>query len=429
MIKLYLMPRESVSEFTSISREIRSCSKGMTAEAMREGIAQIYASAKIYRAPVSSDSSGKLYEIDQAGAAHIPIFGMLTPQANPCAAMFGEAVTEYGYIIAACQDADADPAVASVIFEIDSGGGMVDGCDMAAQAMAAITKPTEARVENLAASAAYWLACMADKIIALTPSAQFGSIGVAYEEYDDDGALASEGIAHRVYTSTEAPDKRPDTKTPEGRAKIVSQLDELHQVFVGRVADGRKVSADKVRKDFGRGGLLIASTAMAAGMIDEIKGKAIIRNFAGVAGSAAQGASLSGTAISGKGVHMDSNQFKAENPDAYAAIKAEGVAEGIKAEQSRREKIVAFRGINDDGDKAVEDAIASGKAYEEVSPSIQAAVLRGKTAFADGENAPDFNARTPENGSGVSATDSEWYKAHGYSDEDIKKMTATSGKE
>ena len=103
---------------------------------------------------------------------------------------------------------------------------------------------------------------------------------------------------------------------------------------------------------------------------------------------------------------MDLNKLKAEFPEESAAL----IAEGTKAEQSRREKIVAFRGINAEGDKAVEDAIASGKAYEDVSPSIQAAIARGNSpkAQADGENPPDLKTKTQENVAGaVAITDDD----------------------
>jgi ClpP class serine protease len=407
-VRLYAMEAGFLSRLRADREEIFVVARSLgSAEEMRQARADLMASIKgsIFLAPKAGDDLSKLYAVDDEGRAHIAIMGELTPQAetDACGAYTAQALTEYGYIEAASRAASADKKVSSVVFDVNSPGGYVDGVDQAAQAMAAITKPTEARVHGMAASAAYWLASQTDRIVAMSPAVQIGSIGVAAEEYDDDEYLAKKGIAHRVYTSTDAPDKHPDMKTDEGKAKLVSRLDALHRVFVSRVAEGRNVSPDKVNKDFGRGGVLIASAAKAAGMIDHIEGMIIARprqtmDKPGVAGSAQAHGNASAANLKSKEVrHMDLNKLKAEFPEESAAL----VAEGMKAEQSRREKIVALKGANADGDKAVEDAIASGKSFDECFPAIQGAINRGKGANANGENAPDLPTKKQKTASGT----------------------------
>jgi ClpP class serine protease len=276
----------------------------------------------------------------------------------------------------------------------------MDGLDMTAQAIAGCTKPVIAYVDGMACSAAYWLASQADQVIALSPAAIIGSIGLATEEYNDDEANARDGVAHRVYTSTDAPDKRPDTSTPEGRAKVVSELDALHAVFVRRVAEGRHVSPETVNADFGRGGVLTAEAAMAAGMIDDVIGSHLYRPQSSPAGVASSAAATS-TAISPKEVHMDLAQLKAEHPEAYAAAKAEGIAEGkaagIQAERERREKLLGLA-VNAEALKAVNAAIASGASFEAASPTIVTAALKG----TGGDNPPAVGTKPPEGGAGAS---------------------------
>lgn len=430
MRTLYAMSEKSVKKFLSVSRDVRESARGMTAEDMRGNIAEVYKMARINSSARRKADNAPLYEIDSDGAAHIPIEGMLVSQASPCAAVFGETVTEYGYIIEAVLAADRDPGVGYIILDVDSGGGYVEGVDAAAQAIASVEKRTQSNVHNMAASAAYWLACQADAIVAMTPAAQLGSIGVACEWYDDDEANAREGITHRVFTSTDAPNKRPDFSTEEGQSVLVKELDDLHAVFVSRVASGRGVSAEKVTKDFGRGGILIASDAMAAGMIDDVRGLSISRrkNKPGVAGETASAKDAANKSGGHNVTTLD--EFKAANPGVLEAHDKELITSaynsGVQAERKRRDDLVAFRGINADGDKAVEEAIASGKTFADANPVIQAAVLRGKsTDTADGENAPgvgtasDTVIETPE---GMSLEDVAWYKAHGYTDADIAAM-------
>lgn len=131
--------------------------------------------------------------------------------------------------------------------------------------------------------------------------------------------------------------------------------------------------------------------------------------------------------ITSKESEMDIKQLKAEFPDLYQAV----LDEGIKAEQTRREAIAAFMGINADGDKAVADAIASGKSFTDSFPTVQAAVMRGKSPDANGDNPPDIVAKTPENGAGVSgfvnAEDAVWAKTHGMSAEEFAKYSRKDG--
>ncbi|MFW5955727.1 MAG: S49 family peptidase, partial [Rhodothermales bacterium] len=255
-------------ELLDLARSIRS------AEQMREMRREFMESLpEINVTPRTEEEIRASYLVDSEGTAHIPITGELTSRAETdiCGAYTAEALTEYGYIEMASLAADEDDRVERIVYHIDSPGGYADGVMDAANAMRAVSKPTEARVGAMAASAAYWLASQTDRITANSVASRVGSIGVAVEEYDMTQALENAGITRRVYTSTDAPDKRPDTRTEEGQAKIVAQLDDLHRVFARSVAEGRGTTEDEVNQNYGRGSILIAERALAAGMIDEIK--------------------------------------------------------------------------------------------------------------------------------------------------------------
>jgi ClpP class serine protease len=413
MSRKYALERAFLERLRADRRDLFAFARAVgNAAEMRAARDDLMKSATIYRAPKAGEAVQ--YEV-RDGVAHIPVAGQLTPSADPCGAFTGQAETEYGYIQAALIAAEDDPNVVEIALDVNSPGGYISGLDETAQVLGMVGKPTTAYVSGMAASAAYWLASQADRIVALSPASEIGSIGVAMEEYDDDAALADAGITHRVYTSTDAPDKRPDTKTEEGRGKIIAELDALHSVFVRRVADGRGVTAEKVNKDFGRGGVLIAEQAMAAGMIDEVRGSHIIRKqSAGVASRQAAGPKES------KEVEMTEQEIQALKADAYQA--------GIQAERKRVAGLSAWKGINADADKAVDEAVASGKNYDDVAAQLSAAVAKGNSKQADGENAPDLNSGTAKNGAnatastieGLSESDVAALRKAGMTDDEIK---------
>lgn len=128
---------------------------------------------------------------------------------------------------------------------------------------------------------------------------------------------------------------------------------------------------------------------------------------------------------------MDLPQLKAEHPEAYTAAKAEGIAE----ERARRESLIAFKGVNPDGDRATEEAITSGKAAMEATPAIMAAIAKGNSPNADGDNAPTVGTTVPESASGgasvtgMSAKDVADCVKAGMTLEQIKANGPRAGKE
>lgn len=216
-------------------------------------------------------ASQDLYQVRNRQAI-IPISGSLSRDGVISYWFFSvqDNARSYNAIIEATQKADSDPEVDTIVYEINSPGGYVDGVDEAGAAIANAKKPTMAKVGGMAASAAYWLASQADSIEATSRTARFGSIGVIVQMYDYREYFESMGIKEFIITSTDAPNKYSDPSTPEGMKSIVSELDDLHSVFASRVAEGRGVSLETINKDFGQGGVLIAEKALQAGMIDTI---------------------------------------------------------------------------------------------------------------------------------------------------------------
>ena len=346
MSRFFAMEERELEKIISLHNDLEK----IKAEASKKDIHEITAIIKS-----EIENMGDLFEIKD-GIAHIPIVGELSERPSLTAALFGVEQTTFGSIIDNINKSENDPMVEKIIFEVDSPGGNISGLDQTAMAIKAIKKPTEARVHNMAASAAFWLATQTDKIIALDPTVEIGSIGVAIEIFDDSERDKSRGIKIHTIVSTGAEDKRPDVSTKGGRDKIKDRLTEIHDVFVSRVAEGRGVSEETVREDFGKGGMLIASKALEAGMIDGIMDgdKMILAekkkdenkhkaendildelNAQGdhfnIATEPAEGAGKNKQEVS----NMTKEEFKTQNPDLYNQIHNEGKEAGIEKERDR----------------------------------------------------------------------------------------------
>lgn len=202
--------------------------------------------------------------------ATITVTGVLTPTPDMMAEYYGEPNTTYSDLQDSLRASLADRNVREIVWSIDSPGGSVDGLfgllDAIENAREAGAKPMRVEAVN-AHSAAYGIAAAVGKpIIATSRMASFGSVGVA------TSGFIQGGICGTVVdlTNTDAPEKRPDLSKPEGKAVVVSYLDQLAEEFMGSIARGRGVSVDAVRAGYGRGSSMLAGAALNAGLIDEI---------------------------------------------------------------------------------------------------------------------------------------------------------------
>ena len=130
--------------------------------------------------------------------------------------------------------------------------------------------PVHAFVEDVAASGGYWLACAADDIFASAASI-VGSIGVISGGFGAHEFITRHGIERRIYTAGKSksqldmfqPEKPADVKRLKGI------LDEMHQVFIDHVMQGRggKLADDPA---IFSGEFWLAGRAKELGLIDGI---------------------------------------------------------------------------------------------------------------------------------------------------------------
>lgn len=198
-------------------------------------------------------------------SAIVPVAGPIFRRANLLTEISG--ATSVEVLAADLERAAADPAIDRIILEIDSPGGEATGiAELAAQIRAIDTdrKPVIAYVDGMAASAAYWLASAAREIVA-APTAMLGSIGVVATYRKDKDTET------RIISSV-SPLKHATPDTEAGRTEAQRLVDQLADIFVADVARYRDTTPEAVAADFGRGGVLIGASAVAANMADRVAG-------------------------------------------------------------------------------------------------------------------------------------------------------------
>ena len=202
------------------------------------------------------------------GVALIEVTGPLFRKPNFLSEILG--ASSYEILRRDLQAALDDPAVSAIMLNIHSPGGEVSGTAELANAIrdARGTKPIVAYAGDLAASAAYWIASAADRIV-IGQGAALGSIGVRAGFTDASGRDAAKGVKSVEFVSSQSPYKRADLDSKDGKARIQARIDALADVFVDTVAANRGVTRDKVIFDFGKGDVLIGKAAIAAGLADQ----------------------------------------------------------------------------------------------------------------------------------------------------------------
>lgn len=160
-----------------------------------------------------------------------------------------------------------DDNIKAILFNVDSPGGDARGISELAQTIKKArdknTKLIHAYASGWMASAAYFIVSPAHRIV-VNDWASVGSIGVVI------GVPPKMEGDYIEFVSTNAPEKRPDITTEDGRKVYQDKADYMGDLFAKQVASYRGVTVEKVVRDFGRGGTLIGKQAVSGGLGDAV---------------------------------------------------------------------------------------------------------------------------------------------------------------
>jgi signal peptide peptidase SppA len=211
------------------------------------------------------------FQVTDKGVAIISMQGAITPKATLLGALFG--CGNLDTFKSQLTTAVNSPDVKSIVFNIDSPGGLVDQVPETAEMIRAArdVKPIVAVANTQAASAAYWLASQAHEIV-VTPSGEVGSIGVYQMHKDISASMAKAGVKPTLISAGKYKvEGNPfEPLSEEAQASYQQPVNDYYDMFTKGVAQGRGVSVDDVRNGYGEGRVLLAQRAVRSGLADRV---------------------------------------------------------------------------------------------------------------------------------------------------------------
>lgn len=204
------------------------------------------------------------------GVAVIQLDGVIAKKMNLFSQVSGGVSTEI--IANEVKQAISDADVNSIILNIDSPGGTVDGTVDLADIVHSSEKTIVALADGLMASAAYWIGSAAKAVYMTNNTATIGSIGVVAAHTDHSKADKKAGITVTdVYAGKYkrlVSGNKPLSK--EGKQMIQDEVDYLYSIFVEAVAKHRGVDVGTVLSDMADGRVFTGQQAIDAGLVDGV---------------------------------------------------------------------------------------------------------------------------------------------------------------
>jgi len=203
--------------------------------------------------------------------AVLPIHGMISQRGSVWDEVFGGTAADS--FAASYARAINDDRISAVVLDVDSPGGTVAGVEAAAELVyqGRQYKPTVAVANSQAASAAYWLASGADKIVA-APGSEVGSIGVFRMHEDVSEMLSQDGVkvTFLAMPRFKVEGNPYEPLTQAATEHNMAQVAETYEAFNAAVARNRGIKPSAAKTQFGEGRAFNARQAAAMGLVDRV---------------------------------------------------------------------------------------------------------------------------------------------------------------
>lgn len=208
--------------------------------------------------------------------AVFPVEGVILPYAS-----YDEysLVTTPGMVRDFLSNAESDPFIEGVLFEINSPGGTPVASEQISDLISELTIPSLSLVGDMAASGAYLVAASADAVIA-SPISDVGSIGVTMSYVENSIQNEEDGVTFVELTSAKYKESGNPNKalTDEERQKFQNDLDIVHDEFVKKIAEVRNKSTLEIA-NLADGSTMPGIKALEAGLIDGLGGRQVAKEI------------------------------------------------------------------------------------------------------------------------------------------------------
>jgi signal peptide peptidase SppA len=328
------------------------------------------------------------YTID-GDTATVKIHGPMMRSVPGWFDFFGIAATDTVKTTAAVMAAASDDRIDRIVLSIDSPGGQVSGIAELADAIkaASASRPVDARVGSMMASAAMWVGAQASSITA-TRGSEIGSIGTYAVVSDWSKAMEADGIKVHVVSSHELKGAFVfGSEVTDSQIKdLRREIDDITAMFVEDVAAGRKLKP-KAAAALATGQVWLAAEALERGLIDTITtpattGGRVTNQAPSAQGETAMTIEEVQAQLAKTQADLDAANARADEAEANAAAECDAAAEAnllLKDAQAKAKAATA----------AQVDAIIKANPRRVTPDKLEA--VRGYAAFC-GEDVAAFGA-------------------------------------
>jgi ClpP class serine protease len=214
---MYLANAETIQQFNSFDKS------KLSTDLISQYNDYIAKCDEDFKAGIASDAAMKSRVLEVVGnTASINVSGPLTKDYTLMTWFMGG--TAYSDISNAISLCEADSEIENIVINMNSGGGSVLGLFELTSHISATEKNIDCVISGACCSAAYAIASQCNAIHAKSDGEMIGSIGVVVDTYVSENEVS--------ITSSNAPKKRQDLSTDEGKANLRAELDEYEELFL-----------------------------------------------------------------------------------------------------------------------------------------------------------------------------------------------------
>ncbi|UXX40616.1 S49 family peptidase [Wolbachia endosymbiont of Oryzaephilus surinamensis] len=211
----------------------------------------------------------KHFHINPKGIAIIRLYGVLTKKTEAFDHILD--MTSYENIHEEIESALEDKSIETILLDIDSPGGEVNGVfDLADFIYESRAKKRIIAIANDDAySAAYAIASSAEKVF-VSRTSGVGSVGVIASHIDQSRFDERQGIKYTtIFAGSRKNDLNPhEPMTSESLGSLQKEVDRLYEMFVQLIARNRGLSIEKIRST--EAGLYFGEKAVEIGLADGV---------------------------------------------------------------------------------------------------------------------------------------------------------------
>lgn len=230
-----------------------------------------------HRVRLSDDNRGPYaprFNGANAGIALIYVDGDMVDGRSQTIPLVGMKLAGSYTIAESIKKARENPLIGAVVLRVETGGGSAMAADVIWRELERTTKvkPVVVSMGTAAASGGYYIATPATRVFA-NPLTITGSIGIFYGKADVSELLRKLGVSVEVYKTAPRADAESIFRpfTPEEKVELKRKVWQFYDVFLQRVAEGRKLTKEQVDA-VGQGRVWTGEQALQHKLVDELGG-------------------------------------------------------------------------------------------------------------------------------------------------------------